>query len=91
MTYRINEYHAAYGKHSNIPECCIKYFINGWDKDSEYAKVIYDALSDVRYVPCPRCFASKSFIQVRNCITECGKDCYIKYTNQYLKDNENRL
>ena len=41
---RTHQYHIEYGRHSNIPECCIAFFISPfWDKTPTYAeeKVAY--------------------------------------------------
>lgn len=81
----INEsaYHRAYGKHSNIPDCCIEFWLTEWLREfrdelgtgwsSPYARAINRA--GWGYVPCPECFGGGFKIKVRDCAKECKRDC----------------
>lgn len=75
------DYHIAYGLHSNIPACCIVFWLTEWTKenerDSAYAQTIHMDL--VQYVPCPECFALQRFNGIRICQRDCWKDCYKEF------------
>jgi len=78
------QYHIAYGIHSGIPSCCIIFFINEWDKKelwrkekSELVKAIRD--SGAGYVMCPKCLASNSIVNIRDCAQECKRECWKYY------------
>lgn len=75
------QYHSAYGRHSLIPGCCIKFFVEEWSPFFEtkwygtaYEEIIHE--SKFNYVPCPRCFFTDNLVKIRICREECGKDCY---------------
>jgi hypothetical protein len=71
----------AYGRHSQIPECCIAYFIDQWQselwKDSAYRNVVHE--SDYNYVPCPACFYAKRKVKIIDCIVDCRRECWRYY------------
>ena len=78
------QYHRAYGRHSLIPECCIKFFVDEWLpnyinhwRDTAYNKTINK--SKYGYVPCPKCFKDKKLVKIKQCETECKKECYKEY------------
>lgn len=61
------EYHIEFGRHSNIPDCCIEWFIGGWSRiwDNRRASAPYRV--DVEYVPCPTCLKAQRFVKVHVC------------------------
>lgn len=77
----LQAYHFAFGRHSNIPECCIRFFVNVWDAQALWR---HDDLplvrainsSDAGYVQCPACLASGRVVQIVDCAIECGGDHY---------------
>jgi len=75
------EYDITYGLHSNIPACCIVFFMTEWtrenERDSPYARAVHGDL--VQYVPCPECFALRRFNGLRVCERDCGRRCYQEY------------
>lgn len=74
----LNRYHIAYGVHSRIPTCCIRFFIYHWermiDEGSDYARFIQNYVH-WGYVPCPKCLAYGNKASVRQCRVECGQEC----------------
>lgn len=69
----------AFGKHSNIPNCCIDFFVEEWEfihirKDDLYVRAVNSCAWG--YVPCPECLGRGNKVHVRQCITECGKKCW---------------
>lgn len=71
-------YDVAYGLHSNIPECCVAFFIRDWDHESPYGQMIYHKCK-CQYVPCPKCWQDKTFNKLRVCIKDCGEECRLRY------------
>lgn len=63
---------AVDGRHSNIPRCCIRYFIEVW-------AFIYQEtdLPDGpwEYIPCPACRASGRVVKIHICGIRCGYYC----------------
>lgn len=68
----------AFGRHSFIPECCIAFYISGWENHwttcSEYAYAVKQ--SAYNYVPCPACFMADRKVKIRNCAVECKRECW---------------
>lgn len=79
-------YHLAYGRHSGIPDCCIRFWLTEWETEmtqrTTYARLVRRASRG--YVPCPKCLINKSFVQVRSCIGECGRECRDDFKRRYL-------
>ena len=76
------EYDIAYGLHSNIPACCIVFFVTDWQREhmrpnSPYARAVHSDL--IQYVPCPECFALCRFNGIRKCERDCGRRCYKEF------------
>ena len=76
---RTKAFDIAYGLHSNIPDCCIAFYTDEWEdewirENSPYAKAV--ALANVKYVPCPKCLVSRNFIKLKDCLKECGYECW---------------
>jgi len=71
----------AFGRHSLIPECCIRFYVNEWSPNFEnkwhgttYSKAL-DA-SPFNYVACPQCFYTDKMVKIRICEEECGHECW---------------
>jgi len=71
----------AYGRHSKIPDCCIAFFVDHWErglwKDNAYSHVVH--ASDYNYVPCPACFYAKRKVRIVNCLVDCKRECWKDY------------
>ncbi len=61
------QWHAALGRHSRIPECCIEYFLECWERKQ---RTRYDL--GVYYVRCPRCVATDNLADLHHCTPECS-------------------
>jgi len=64
-------YHFANGLYSNIPLCCVWFFVtkhrkykNGWIA-YELKKIRGEDLDDVEYVRCPKCFRCANIRKLR--------------------------
>lgn len=75
----INEviYHRAFGKHSNIPSCCVEFFIFEWDRNEGWRNEgnwYHQAISAASwgYVPCPQCLGKGRKVKIKLCVNECG-------------------
>jgi hypothetical protein len=71
------------GIHSNIPACCIKFFITEkmWMQNRK-CKNYYNKMKDVAvkfgfkwwgYIPCNTCLNSANVVKLRQCPSFCGK------------------
>jgi hypothetical protein len=72
-------YHRAFGKHSNIPDCCIDFWLTEWltvfqDDGSGWKHPYARAVNSSKwgYVPCPECLGEGNRIKVKDCSIECG-------------------
>lgn len=72
------QYHIALGRHSNIPECCIKFFVAEWFphfetkwRDTAYCNILNN--SKYNYVACPTCYYTDNFVEIHICDDGCGK------------------
>jgi hypothetical protein len=73
------EYHIKFGVHSNIPACCINFFVNKWDKREMWRQHDNPIVKKVRasganYVQCPKCLSAGRKVQIKLCDAECGGD-----------------
>ena len=91
LSYKL--YNILFGQHSNIPECCIDFFIDKWLKlysigsrksrkeIEDYHKLIRKAGNTVGkkfgYIPCPDCIAKLNWHKVHTCTTKCKSDLEI--------------
>lgn len=75
-------YHILYGRHSNIPACCIDFFINRWNHENQYGDIVHK-FCPVEYIPCPKCFAEGNFNKLRICAIECKQECSKIYWDKY--------
>ncbi len=68
----------AYGLHSNIPMCCIKFYVDQWDwrDDATHARAINASVPAWQYVPCHECLRTNNHAHLRMCEAECGKQCW---------------
>lgn len=71
----------AYGRHSNIPECCIMFFVDEWDftKRTKHRKLLWESSPRWNYVPCPKCLKENRRAHLRMCEAECGKKCWLEF------------
>jgi len=72
-----NIYDWEFGRHSNIPVCCIIFYMENWDmiwnkENDPYGQAVNAA--GFGYVPCPRCLGRNNRIKIKNCALECGKE-----------------
>jgi len=67
--YQLIEYTWAFGRHSNIPECCIEFFVSG-----EYLEYIKNGYSTLgwRYMPCPKCLGENNQVELHYCTNQCS-------------------
>ena len=70
---------AAHGRHSNIPRCCIRYFIEVWSRaDDSYIDSRTDLMEEkfpaafwCGYIPCDGCLVAGSFRKIHRCGLRC--------------------
>jgi hypothetical protein len=77
----IDQYHTLFGLHSNIPACCVDFFVQQWfpvshtaHRDREHWKQIRQVEKEVGhidYIPCPSCLQQKNFVPVHKCDISC--------------------
>ena len=82
------EFHIAYGRHSGIPDCCIKFFVEEWNaKELWRDKTLYIVrainASPAHYVQCPECLGQSQIVGIRDCRIECGKECGDEFKRRY--------
>jgi hypothetical protein len=80
MTYELGiKYDTIYGKHSNIPKCCIEFFVSWWRGrwNTEEGRR-YDAWKDKHgrwsYIACPTCVRQKH-INPLHCCNKFNPSC----------------
>jgi hypothetical protein len=82
------DYTIAYGLHSNIPPCCIVFFLTEWegweDTNAAYCRAVH-ASPEYNYVPCPECLAFRRLNRLRICDTDCPKG-YQHCREQFMSD-----
>ncbi len=64
----VNQYHIQFGKHSNIPDCCIRFFIGEWSPSNKSAS---ERDGVVNYIRCDRCIRHGK----QNVLHICNSDC----------------
>ena len=69
------KYHVALGLHSNIPPCCIIWFLTAWPLiyDKQWTS---DWFRGYGYVRCPLCVLRRRVVKVRHC--DCCWNCIAK-------------
>lgn len=90
----------AYGLHSRIPACCIRFFVGEWrtmwrDREGTPYSRALDA-SSARYVQCPECLGRGNVVQLLICNHECGGEHRQDFvpkeaTNGYRSDTHKQL
>ena len=80
----LTDYHWEYGRHSNIPDCCIEFWIREWGnimaspaRKSEYHiskdTAEFKLRKEYRYIPCPKCIKTLNWKPIHVCTkVECG-------------------
>ena len=86
-------YDIQYGRHSNIPECCIRFFVEEWAPKQLYLQTNLPVVkavrkSKARYVQCPECIAQKIVVRLRLCLTDCGRDCRLDFLEGGQSDRQ---
>jgi hypothetical protein len=70
----------AYGRHSLIPECCIKFYVEEWETEwkghTPYGRAVDFSKWMGHYVPCPKCLGEGNLIRIRQCLGDCGRECW---------------
>lgn len=71
----MRKYHTAFGIHSNIPVCCVEFFIGDYDQMYYDTKQHYIKGVGVfrrwNYIPCPKCAKSNNKIMLHECTIPC--------------------
>ena len=77
MIKDMDKYHRMYGRHSNIPDCCIEFFIRKWPnmnyagEDHGYHKIRKIAEQKMGkwwgYIPCPDCLDNTRWHKIHHC------------------------
>ena len=62
MTYGSSLYHYHFGIHSNIPKCCVAYYLT---KDDGHRGEGLD------YIRCPECKITNSIQKIHRCVRGC--------------------
>lgn len=71
----LNDY--AFGRHSNIPDCCIDFYLNEWKnidpiiRYERITKLNLDAKRIIGYIPCERCVSRWDFVEIHRCDENC--------------------
>jgi hypothetical protein len=61
-----------FGRHSNIPDCCIKFYTQEWLKARFSTRMnLWDRMPSWGYIPCSKCVETGNRIQVHSCTAEC--------------------
>jgi len=81
MSERERQVHWRFGRHSNIPDCCIRFFIEKWDCQRSGPRSYAAKIDKCHwgYVPCPMCLKMGNRVHIRDCQWECGTDCGKRY------------
>lgn len=65
--------HILFGRHSNIPECCIKFFIVEWNQNQDETAYERDPNKQIEYVRCERCLKENQYFPIHKCTLQCEK------------------
>lgn len=63
--------HILFGRHSNIPECCIKFFVTEWSQNQVKTAYERDSEQKIEYVRCLRCLKEKQYFPLHKCTLKC--------------------
>jgi hypothetical protein len=64
-------HHVVCGVRSNIPECCIKFWLTKWTRMTPERKRVYRLKSKShsgQYIPCPKCVAKNRVADITHCV-----------------------
>lgn len=82
----------AYGRHSNIPSCCIEFFVEEWSRrrmweheDDPYVRAVN--VAHFNYVPCPTCLGRNKRAKLKLCVDECGGEHHRDFYPRTMVDN----
>ncbi len=76
MESNLLKYHKMYGKHSNIPYCCITFWCTEWESVMSFYYKSYVSLWEsveaklgktYGYIPCPKCLENKRWNKLHVC------------------------
>lgn len=77
----MDSYHVRFGRHSNIPDCCIWFFLStwkGWENDPfldrDYRRAANIIGKNAGYVICPTCLLNNNIKKIHKCYQGCGFD-----------------
>jgi len=66
------------GRHSGIPDCCIRFFIGPWREiyanpphHAEYWHIMKDIAPMAEYILCPECIVESRVVTTKEC--DCGE------------------
>lgn len=75
----MTNYHIKFGIHSNIPDCCIYFFLTTWNNwatdkllDQEYRRAMWMIGGNAEYVICPNCLLIGNIKKIHRCYPGCG-------------------
>jgi hypothetical protein len=79
------------GRHSNIPRCCIRAWIEKHCLlDEQAMNVVHFMLIDLgwtgQYIPCNKCLSDKRVVRVHRCGGRCGCGGWYVSISERLKD-----
>jgi len=69
------------GRHSNIPRCCIRFYVERWTRwiksGNKRSLRNYNRRMKRRgwngsYIPCPKCLIAKRVVKIHHCGLRCG-------------------
>lgn len=75
-----NNWHTKFGKHSNIPDCCINHWI--YLKNN---KIKQEREKNIRYIRCPKCKENNIIIKIHKCNQNC---IFTKQLLNYWKNHK---
>lgn len=83
------EYHISYGIHSNIPDCCIKYwlfdFMQSVDSFAENLALRRQSRLPYNYIPCLICIKKRKVNKLVRCETHKTPCCFIPKGRNWRK------
>ena len=77
---KMRKYALDFGRHSNIPECCIQAFVNNWDAhrlararkiEKEIGRPLWE------YIPCDKCLDTQRAVAIHKCHPGCGAENFM--------------
>jgi hypothetical protein len=80
--------HIIYGLHSNIPSCCVSFFITEWPRLVASFGGARNRDPNVAYVRCPNCLTTKRLSVVHFCDKSCEPFLREYKLEQFYETNE---